>query len=136
MRAPKRRRPLPRTILGQLPEGTDCFHLASRVSYVGSPEHKSGPSFAGAPRPRADATICDAAFSARLDDIQGWLRRGLELECVGGPWEDDFPRYIWCKVGEVVFEARLVNRVRGQYKGWQLIREEWPARIDEFQWPE
>lgn len=135
MRAPKRRRPMARTI-AKLPEGVDAEQVARRVRYVGSPEHKAGPSFAGAPRPRADATKCDESLNSRLLDIQRWLRHGVAMGCVGGPWEGGFPRYVWCKVGSVVYEARLVNRELGEYKGWQLDHEEWPSRIDQFSWPE
>ena len=135
MRAPKRKRPQPRTIHPP-PDGVDALGLIERVRYVGSTEHKDGPSFAGTPRPRADATICDPAFADRLDDIQRWLRNAFEVRCFGGPWEGSFPRYAWCKVGDTVYEARLINRGLGQYKGWQLDREEWPDGINDFDWRE
>ena len=61
VRSPKRKRPQPR-IIQPAPEGIDASGLASRVTYVGSPEHKKGPSFAGAPRPRGDATKCDTVL--------------------------------------------------------------------------
>ena len=69
-----------------------------------------------------------------LRQIQEWLRRAFKVHCVGSPWEGDFPRYAWSKVGDVVYEARLVNRGLGQYKGWQLEPEEWPDGIDAFDW--
>jgi len=133
VRAPKRRRPQPR-IIQPPPEGIDASGLASRVTYVGSPEHKTGPSFAGTPRPRGDATRCDPALNDRLHEIQQWLRQAFEVQCFGGPWEGGFPRYAWCMVGQIVYEARLVNRGLGQYKGWQLEPEEWPDGIDDFDW--
>jgi len=133
MRAPRRKRPLPRTIAPP-PDGANIDDIASRVSYVGSPEHKSGPSFAGQPKPRADATICDSSLNGRQADINVWLRNGIELQCFGYPWEGDFPRYVWSKVEEKVYEARLVNRQLGQYKGWELSVEEWPSGIDDLNW--
>jgi hypothetical protein len=133
VRAPRRKRPPPRKI-SPPPEGIHAEGLAGRVTYVGSPEHKTGPSFAGLPRPRADATKCDSALGDRLPDIQRWLQHAFEVQCFGGPWEGDFPRYAWCKVGDTVYEARLVNRGLGQYKGWQLEPDEWPAEIDNFEW--
>jgi hypothetical protein len=134
VRAPHRKRPQSRSIQPP-PEGLDVSGLALRVTYVGSPEHKTESSFAGVPRPRGDATKCDTALSGRLGDIQRWLRHAFEVQCLGGPWEGGFPRYAWCKVGDVVYEARLVNRGLGQYKGWQLEPEEWPDGIDRFDWP-
>ena len=133
MRAPKRKRPRPRTVEPP-PEGIHASQLASRVTYVGSPEHKTGTSFAGVTAARADATKCDTALNGRLDEIQRWLRRAFELRCFGGPWEGGFPRYAWCKVGQIVYEARLLNQGLGQYKGWQLEPDEWPDGIDDFDW--
>jgi hypothetical protein len=86
------------------------------------------------PRPRGDATKCDTALNSRLPEIQRWLRHAFEVGCFGGPWEGDFPRYAWCKIGDTVYEARLVNRALGQYKGWQLELDEWPDGIDDFNW--
>jgi hypothetical protein len=133
VRAPQRKRPQPR-IVQPPPEGIDASGLVSRVTYVGSPEHKTGPSFAGRPRPRGDATKRDTALNDRLPEIQQWLQHAFEVQCFGGPWEGGFPRYAWCKIGNIVYEARLVNRGLGQYKGWQLKPEEWPDEIDDFDW--
>jgi hypothetical protein len=83
---------------------------------------------------RPNATKCDTALSDRLSEIQLWLQHAFEVQCFGGPWEGDFPRYAWCKIGNIVYEARLVNRGLGQYKGWQLKLEEWPDEIDNFDW--
>jgi hypothetical protein len=40
------------------------------------------------------------------------------------PWEGDFPRYAWHSIGDVCYEARLVNQELGQYKGWPLAPNE------------
>ena len=132
MRAPKRRRKMVRRIVQTPPDEDQRNELADRVSYVGSPEHKDAPSFAGQPRPRADATICDRSFLDRLDEINEWLERAIRAGCIGEPWEGDFPRYVWYREGIEVYEARLVNRGQGQYKGYALRREEWPEGIDDY----
>lgn len=49
----------------------------------------------------------------------------------GTPWEGDFPRYVWYKHGDTVFEGRLVNRETGEYKGYPLHGDEWPDGIAE-----
>ena len=131
MRASKRHRPLARTI-GSLLQGVDLRHLAERASYVGSPEHKDTPSFAGQPKPRADATICDRSFVSKLPQRNSWLRSALARGAVGAPWEGDFPRYVWFKEGNVVYEARLVSSVTGEYKGYELERNEWPKGIESY----
>lgn len=51
----------------------------------------------------------------------------------GRLWEGSvpqFPRYIWYKDAETVYEGRLVNQERGDYKGYPLGRDEWPPGIE------
>ena len=91
MRPPDRERPSPRVIQPPPPD-VDVADVAARVSYTGSPEHKNAVTFAGNPRSRADATICDSAFASRLAEIQLWLRAAIRMRCCAGPWENGFPR--------------------------------------------
>ena len=99
-----------------------------RSRYVGSPEHKDFRSFAGQPRPRADASICDQRLSS-ADEITDWLRHAIQQGAVSEYWEGTFPRYVWYKDGETVYEGRLINRELGEYKGYPLERDEWPSEI-------
>ena len=62
MRAPRRRRPMKRTMY--VPTNTDLDSLSENVHYVGSPEHKDIPSFAGQPRLRADASCCPRSIES------------------------------------------------------------------------
>ena len=61
--------------------------------------------------------------------VTRWLRKAIRHGSVSAYWEGDFPRYVWHKEGDIVFEARLVNQVRGQYKGYPLNPEEWPRNL-------
>lgn len=110
------------------PDGVVLSELASRARYVGSSEHKSFPSFAGPPKRRADATKCDPSLSD-ADEITSWLRAGLAAGQVGAPWEGRFPRYVWYRVEDVCYEARLVNRHAGEYKGWSVEVSEFPENL-------
>ncbi|MEV6985216.1 hypothetical protein AB0M95_28690 [Sphaerisporangium sp. NPDC051017] len=105
--------------------------LALRVSYVGSGEHKSYPSFAGRPKLRADAGKCDPKFGDPAE-ITEWLRSTIACGNVGAPWEGEFPRYAWHRLDNVIYEARLVNQELGQYKGYPLDRDEWPEGLNEI----
>jgi hypothetical protein len=96
-----------------------------RVSYVGSSEHKNFPSFAGQYNPRADASKCDPDLTDPAELTQ-WLRDAIRAGQVGELWEGDFPRYVWCRQGEVWYEGRLVNQELGQYKGYPLEAGEGP----------
>lgn len=127
MRAPRRKRPRRRSLV-PAPTGCDVSAVAGRTLYVGSVEHKDTPSFAGWPRPRADATICDRSFSQRQDEIAKWLRDAI-LHGHTGDWQGGFPRYVWHRLGDKVYEARLVNPGNGEYKAYELTRDEWPTGI-------
>lgn len=131
MRTPRRRRPRKRELRAP-PATVDLDRLADRVRYVGSPEHKDAPSFAGQPRLRADASCCPREMTADPERINEWLRQAIRAGAVGAPWEGKFPRYVWYKYGAIVLEGRLVNRETGEYKGYPLGREEWPAGIEEL----
>ncbi len=130
MRAPRRRRPRRRTI--DVPPDTDLEGLAGRVIrviYEGSPEHKDIPSFAGQPRLRADASCCPREITDQ-ETVSGWLRFAIRRGAIGAPWQGEFPRYVWYKHANTVFEARLVNRETGSYKGYPLDEDEWPNGIE------
>ena len=127
MRAPGRRRPRRREI--HVPPDVDLPDIAGRATYVGSPEHKDAPSFAGQPRLRADASCCPRDI-VDAESVTEWLHSALLLGATGAPWEGDFPRYVWYKQDEIVFEGRLVNRTQGWYKGYPLGNNEWPVGIE------
>ena len=128
MRAPKRKRPLVRKIVN-VPDGVDLDLVASQAVYVGSPEHKNIPSFAGPPKLRADASCCPRDLATKQDLVTEWLKEGINSGAVGGCWEGTFPRYVWFMYEDTVFEARLVNREAGWYKGYPLNRSEWPEGV-------
>jgi hypothetical protein len=97
--------------------------LATRATYVGSPEHKPAQSFAGPRRLRADASVCDPRLGGQ-EELTQWLRTALAAGRVGAPWEQAFPRYVWHVVDGITYEGRLVNCGLGQYKGYPLKRNE------------
>jgi hypothetical protein len=70
-------------------------------------------------------------MSGNRERIDEWLREAIRSGAVGAPWEGGFPRYVWYKYGATVLEGRLVNRETGEYKGYPLGRDEWPAGIEE-----
>ena len=129
MRAPSRRRPQRRQI--HVPPGTDLIRLADLAVYVGSPEHKDVPGFAGQPRLRADASCCPREITDR-ELVNQWLRSAIRRGAVGAYWEGGFPRYVWYKDGDIVFEGRLLNSGNGEYKGYPLDKSEWPSGIEEL----
>lgn len=130
MKIPKYSRGKPKRIGEIVPPPDVLAEMARAVRYVGSLEHKSGPSFAGHPAPRADATICDPSFADRQDMLTEWLRSailsGKMSEIADG---ERFPRYVWWRYANKVYEARLVNREQGHYKGYELLTVEYPEGV-------
>lgn len=114
------------------PISRDLEAVASAASYIGSPEHKDTPSFAGQPRPRGDASICDRSLRRDRERVQGWLAAAIRRGAVSEHWEGEFPRYVWFKEGETVYEGRLVNPTQGLYKGYPLMLAEWPPEIESY----
>lgn len=90
---------------------------------MGSAEHKTFPSFAGPFNPRADASKCDPKLADR-EELTQWLRKAISTGNTGELWEGDFPRYVWCKRDEVIYEGRLSNPGLGEYKGYPLEADE------------
>lgn len=131
MRTPSRQRTPPTRSFGQAPKSVDVVAIANRIRYVGSPEHKNETTFAGSPRPRSDASICDRALNGRLADINTWLRDAVIAGQFSELWDQGaFPRYVWHREGGDVYEARLVNAGSGEYKGYKLNRDEWPEDFE------
>jgi hypothetical protein len=128
MRAPKRKRPQVRRI-GPVPDGVNLVDISNRARYIGSPEHKDIPSFVGAVRPRADASICDRRLAQDFDRVANWLRSAILAGHVSPYWEGDFPRYVWYRDGNTVYEGRLINRGDGSYKGYPLEPSECPEGL-------
>jgi hypothetical protein len=112
------------------PLNVDLEHVANRARYIGSPEHKDTPSLSGAPRPRADASICDRRLAHDFEQVGIWLRNAILQGQVSEYWEREFPRYIWYRDGDTVYEGRLVNCVAGEYKGYPLDPSEWPEGLE------
>jgi hypothetical protein len=89
---------------------------ADRAPYVGSPEQEDRPSPAGAaPRARADASICPLTKNEEFARAQRWLREAIREGRVRQPFENGWPRYAYHRYGPTIYEARLVNRVKGEY---------------------
>jgi hypothetical protein len=66
------------------------------------------------------------------DELTGWLREAIRCGAVSAHFEGEYPRYAWFRDDDVVYEARLVNRGKGTYKGYPLETDEWPNGIDEI----
>lgn len=129
MKKPQRKRIAPDAkAIGQ-PAGVDLGNVAAESRYVGSAAHKVTPSFAGNPRPRSDASICDHALSNQQAQVEGWLRVGISRGATSAVWEGGFPRFVWFKRGAEVYLAR--HSRNGDFHGWPVEElDDVPEEID------
>ena len=101
------------------PEGIDLEQVAESCRYDGSPYHKDRPGFAGMPRHRPDATLCPPELANRREIIQQWLQDSVRAGRVGA-WDRGYPRFVWHREGEFVFEAKHNSPGSGRYHGYPL----------------
>jgi len=102
------------------PPGIDLEAVARSCRYVGSPYHKGAAGYAGAPRgPRPDATKCPRELVDCRETVEEWLRAAVRAGRVGA-WDGGYPRYVWHREGDVVFEARHGSLGSGEYHGYPL----------------
>jgi hypothetical protein len=111
---PKQRRVRP------VPEGVSLAQAASNCRYVGNPYHKDVPSFAGVTRaPRPDASLCPRELANARELVEGWLRTAI-LGGRCGVWEQGFPKFVWHREGDIIYEARQGSPGSGEYHGYPL----------------
>ena len=102
------------------PDGIDLAQVAESCRYVGSPYHKDVPGFAGVPRGRRpSASLCPRDLADRRDVVERWLREAVRSGRVGA-WDGGYPRYVWHREGDTVFEARHGSPGSGEYHGYPL----------------
>lgn len=98
--------------------------VAAKVRYVGSAEHKDHPSPAGAPALRKDASPCDPRYKT-FDEPDRALKQAVEGRQTS-EFQGQFPKYVWGFLDGQLYEARLVNHERGEYKAYPLAEGEAP----------
>ena len=121
MRRPKRRRDNPKVrVVRPPPDGVDLDAVAKQVTYESSPYHSA---VARIRRPRPDASKCPPEVSSDLQRVERWLRDAIAQGWTG-VWDNGFPRYVWRRVDDVIFEARQGSPGSGVYHGYPLYPEQ------------
>jgi hypothetical protein len=64
--------------------------------------------------------------STQRDVVESWLKAAIVAGTFSEAHTGSFPRYVWHKVAEQCFEARLTNQAIGAYKGYPIGAEESP----------
>jgi len=127
MRSPGRRRPRKDD---QLPpeSDVDLDLMAEKVTYVISPEHKDYLTSAGPGKLRSDASACPRNLD--FDEVLNWLKAAIRGRCVSADFDGDFPKYVWTRVNDRVYEGRLTNSGLGGYKGYPIHDYEAPGWLE------
>ena len=106
------------------PPGIDLAQVAKSCCFVGSACHKDFPSFAGIPRSRArDASKCPRARSRCRELAERWLKEAVRAGQTG-VWERGYPRNVWYRRDETLYEARQGSPGSGEYHGYPLLPSE------------
>jgi hypothetical protein len=104
--------------------------IITRVTYTGSPYHRSVGSKAGPVARRAGLTSrCPPSWTnpKATEALRLAIREG-KVSCY---WEGaGFPRFVWYLEGDVLYEARLTNRENGEYHAYPLEdQRQWPKNF-------
>jgi hypothetical protein len=67
-----------------------------------------------------------------LATVTTWLREAFDKGAVSGYFQGEFPRYVWYRLDNQVFEGMLVNKESGEYKGYPIDEFEWPKGIENY----
>ena len=110
---PKGRRVLPP------PPDVSLAEIARRCRYVGSPYHRSVPGPSGSPVYRPGKSKCPEPLQQNPGLVQRWLEEAVRHGFFG-EFEGEFPRRVWRRVGDTVFEARQGTPGSGIYHGYPL----------------
>lgn len=106
------------------PPEVDLARVADTCRFIGSASHKDFPGFAGAPRSKAkDATKCPRELSRCRELAEGWLKDAVRAGHTG-VWERGYPRYVWYRHDETLYEARQGSPGSGEYHGYPLLPSE------------
>lgn len=126
MRLPARR-PSRKAVL-QHCEPEKLEKASRHAVYVGSAEHKAVHTWLGPRKLRSDATPCPADIKS-AEAVTPWLKEAISRGNVSEYWEADFPRYVWMRDGDFLYEGRLMNQVNGEYKGYPIEPDQAPRGL-------
>jgi hypothetical protein len=133
-RRSKYKRNIKRGKIQEWPTGADTpDQIAARVSYTGSPLHKTYQSPAGPPAWRSDKAKCDHFEVGVWPQLVEALRSAIRAGCVG-EFRGMFPSRAWVWINDVLHEARLDNEASGNYHGFPINdSKQYPVPVDRLE---
>ena len=106
------------------PDPVKIEAAAASAVYSPSEYHCPGPKGEHPKRRFKPASICPRRWSnqSATDALQSAISNGQVSEA----WEDGFPRYVWHKDGDVIYEARHTRGPPGTFHAYPLEKFQIP----------
>lgn len=116
--------------LDQTRGADDLAALAETVKYVGSPYHRQRGAPMGGSVERAWPAANKCPLKWTFEAANRALKEGVRMGYISMETSNGFPRRIWYKDGDVLYEARLSNAANGEYHAYPFSsRREWPKAL-------
>jgi hypothetical protein len=116
--------------LNQTKGAEELGKLAEAVKYVGSPYHRlpGSPMGESASRTWPASNKCPAKWT--FEAANRALKEAVRMGYISTEASNGFPRRIWYRDGETLYEARLSNAGSGEYHAYPFSsRQEWPKAL-------
>lgn len=112
----------------QAPDAASLAKASAAARYSPSDYHCRLPD--GRPRRvRAKpASVCPRQWP--IDEATEALRITINKGHVSETWEDGFPRYVWYREGETIYEARHTRGPHGTYHAYPIEAAEAPLELN------
>ena len=126
-RSQEARQQTQRNIRSTLLSQVEKDFLKEHAVYEGASYHKKNPGdFKLNPPsgPRPNKTLCDEAGISRKAQAQALLLQAIDGGLVSEKTEFDFPKHLWVKNGDHVFEAIYGGSKQGYYHGRPVRRSD------------
>jgi hypothetical protein len=65
----------------------------------------------------------------RQTDIQRWLQEEIRAGNFNDFWVNGFPKYVWHREDDIVYQGHLMDPSRGTYKGYPLEPYQFPRGL-------
>lgn len=105
------------------PDGVSLSQVAEDAKYTGSPYHRTRPVDGVRPVYKRGDSQCPKEIQGNPTLVREWLRESIRAGNVGR-FDQGFPKLVWKRVGDRIFEARQGSPGSGEYHGYPLDPDE------------
>lgn len=110
------------------PDADVLAKASDAASYVRSDYHCKGDKGERAVRRAKPASICPRTWSQAAATKA--IREAIKSGCVSEAWEDGFPRYVWHREEDVLYEARHSRGPFGSFHAYPIEGRQAPKGLE------